>query len=132
MESLFVEDDAKVSLPSSPLPSPQPASHEGPLDGATLTGQVARRHLSVRIGLWLDDGGAPRRARWRSTDEEVRPCAELACALIERGLDPLALDSGVLRAAALGRSAAHGDGAEIVLAALRAALALNAPPRPRG
>ena len=97
------------------------AAHAGVLDGATLTGEAARRHMSIRVGLWLDDAGRVRRARWRASgDDALRAGAEAACSLVESGLDPLRLDAAALRTA-LG-DAGNPDVTELVASALHAAL----------
>ena len=97
-------------------------SHHAPLlHGATVTGEAARDHLSVRIGLWLDDAGRVRQARWRSSEGgELREYAEVACALLEARADPAQLDGEALRNAAT--HAGHADGADLVAAAVHAAL----------
>ncbi len=107
--------------------TPSEAHHARILQGATLTGEAARQALSIRIGLWLDDSGRVRQARWRASDDgALRACAEAACSLLESGGDPLRLDAGDLSAA--GSAASAGDGPELVLSAVRAA-ALVASPR---
>ncbi|HET9594523.1 MAG TPA: hypothetical protein VFP65_03030 [Anaeromyxobacteraceae bacterium] len=104
------------------LPEPH---HAGLLQGATLTGEAARRHLSVRIGLWLDEAGWVRQARWRAVDDSsLREYAEAACSLLESGADPVALDAEALRSAVEG---GHADRAELVASALHAALVVGGP-----
>jgi hypothetical protein len=101
----------------APLSSEMHPHHAGSLHGATLTGEAGRRRLAVRIGLWLDDGGAVRKARWRAADDAgLRAAAEAACALLEARGDRVP-DAAVLREA--GTAA---DGAEMVAAAVEAAL----------
>jgi hypothetical protein len=89
--------------------------------GATVVGEAARHVLSVRVGLWLDDAGRIRQARWRTGDDpSLRVIAEAACAALEAGADPLQLD-----APSLGPAITHGNGAtearELVLSAVRTA-----------
>jgi hypothetical protein len=101
------------------------AHHARLLQGATLIGEAARHVLSVRVGLWLDDAGRIRQARWRGSDDSsLRTCAEAACAALESGADPLQLD-----AASLGPASTHGagacDGPELVLSAVRTAALLG-------
>jgi hypothetical protein len=99
--------------------------HAGLLQGATLTGEAARRHLSVRIGLWLDEAGWVRQARWRAVDDSaLREYAEAACSLLESGADPGALDAEALRSAVEG---GHADRAELVASAIHAALVVGGP-----
>ena len=96
----------------------------GSLHGATLTGEAARRQISIRIGLWLDESGWVRQARWRAVeDPALRGYAEVACKLLESGADPGRLDGETLRHAAPGPLA--GDRADLVACALHAALLLR-------
>jgi hypothetical protein len=101
------------------------ASHEASLlHGATSTGEAGRRQLSVRIGLWLDDGGRVRRARWRAAeDSALRELAEAACSLLEAGFDPVRLDGDSLRSATPSANG-HGDRADLVAAAVQAAMSV--------
>ena len=102
---------------------PRAAHHAGLLDGASLTGEASRRHLSVRVGLWLDETGRVRQARWRAIeDATLREYAEEACALLEAGSDPARLDGEALRAATANAAAGHGDRADVVAAAISVAL----------
>jgi hypothetical protein len=120
-------------LPSQPVRPPESVewraggqAHAGVLDGATLTGEAARRQASIRIGLWLDESGWVRRARWRSAgDPALCAYAETACALVESGVDPLAVDSAALRNALAGAGSAHDDYADLVASALHAAMLLG-------
>ena len=100
------------------------ATHEGSLDGATLTGEVARGQIAIRIGLWLDEKGAVRQARWRCKDDpELGAYAENACSIVEAGASPITLDAKALRGAV--PSAPLGDDRpELVVSALRSALLL--------
>ncbi len=96
--------------------------YAGLLHGATLTGEAARRDLTVRVGLWLDEAGWVRQARWRADDETLRDYAEAACSLLEAGADPALLDGSALRAAVATAPAAHGDRADLVASAIAVAL----------
>jgi hypothetical protein len=119
---------ARGTEPASPWlvhAKPSEAHHARLLQGATLIGEAARHVLSVRIGLWLDDAGRVRQARWRASDDaSLRACAEAACAALESGADPLQLDAG-----SLGSATTHGagaaDGPELVLLAVRTAALLG-------
>jgi hypothetical protein len=112
---------------ASPQAVPAPALHTGLLDGATVTGEASRRHLAIRVGLWLDDAGAVRKARWRGdADDALRACAESACGLLEAGTDPRQIDGAALRTTLLAASAAAED-AELVASAIEAALLANGP-----
>ena len=94
------------------------------LHGATSTGEVGRRQLSLRIGLWLDDSGWVRRARWRAAeDAALRDFAEVACSLLEAGFDPARLDGDSLRSAAPG-ALGHDDRADLVAAAVQTAMSV--------
>ena len=99
-------------------------SHHAPLlHGATVTGEAARNHLSVRIGLWLDEAGRVRQARWRSAEESaVRDYAELACRRLEARADPSPRDGDALRRAAVTGAPAHAECADLVAAAVETAL----------
>ncbi len=112
--------DALIASAEDPI-RPAPADHAGVLEGATVTGEAARQQLSVRIALWLDDGGAVRQARWRAVrDAGLRACAEAGCALLEAGADPARVDANTLRR---GADAGHTrDCAEVVAAAIEAAV----------
>ncbi len=102
------------------------ALHAGALHGATVTGEAARRELSIRIGLWLDEAGSVRQARWRGAeDAELRAVAEAACTMLETGTDPSHLSSDGLRGALQTRAGAHADRADLVVAAVHAALQLR-------
>lgn len=100
--------------------------HAALLHGATLTGEAARRNLSVRVGLWLDEAGWVRQARWRAADDAaLRDYAEAACSLLESGTDPLALDGEALSSAVEG--VGHPDRADLVVSAIHAALVVGGP-----
>ena len=127
MRVLHAERAAQAAAPDvSTWPGlsgePAPRAHAGPLDGATVVGEAARRQLSVRVGVWLDDGGRVRQARWRCADDRaLRTCAEAACALLEHGLAVRAADAGALG----GETGVPGERAEVVAGAVRAALLLK-------
>ncbi len=107
------------------LPAVEPHC-AGSLHGATLTGEASRRQLSIRIGLWLDEAGWVRQARWRPVeDPTLCGYAEAACELLESGADPARLDGEALRHAVPGPLAGHGDRADLVACALQAALLLR-------
>lgn len=107
---------------SEEAPRHAATTHAGFLEGATATGEAARRQLAVRIGLWMDDRGAIRQARWRAVREvNLRACAEAACVLLEEGTDPLRLDADLLRRGA-SESAAARECAEVVAAAVQASV----------
>jgi hypothetical protein len=95
--------------------APDRAAHAGLLTGATVTGEAARDDLSLRVGLWLDDAGRVRRARWRG-DGALGAAADAACGHLEAGGDPLRLADVLAGAGAL-------DRATLVAAAVEAALA---------
>lgn len=102
-----------------------PAMHAGFLEGATATGEATRHQLSVRIGLWLDEDGSVRQARWRAVrDAGLRACAEAGCALLEAGVDPAQVGADGLRRGAVSSHAR--DCAEVVAAAIEAALLVSA------
>jgi hypothetical protein len=119
-------DVASSWPPVSPQALHGPARHHGVLDGATVTGEASRRNLAVRVGLWLDDTGAVRKARWRGVaDESLRVTAESACALLETGGDPKLVEATALRATLLAASAS-AEGADLVATAVEVALLANA------
>lgn len=107
--------------------------HTGPLDGADAIGEaVGVQPLLVRVGLWRvasASGDQVRarvcwRARWRaSTCPALIALSELACRLVEAGLDPAVLDEATLRAEVAGLHPGHGDRADLVARAVRAAAA---------
>lgn len=98
-------------------------AHAGALDGAPRVGEAARDGRIVRIGIW--PGGAAVRARFRaSTCASLIAYAEVACEAIEAGERA---DAAALRAALRGVHPQHLDRAELVAAAVRAALAEEGP-----
>ncbi|HET9596517.1 MAG TPA: hypothetical protein VFP65_13090 [Anaeromyxobacteraceae bacterium] len=101
-----------------------------PLDGAARTGEArSGARLVVRLGLWLGEGEAVVRARYRaSTCAALLAYAEAACALLEAGEPPAGLGPGRLRAAVRGVHPVHLDRADLVARALAAAAAHPHPP----
>lgn len=97
-------------------------AHAGPLEGAERLGEAAGgARLLVRLGLWLE-GGRVARARFRATTcAALIAYADTACALLERGA-PAEPDAADLRARVAGVHPVHFDRAELVAAAIRAAL----------
>lgn len=116
-------DAAREGASAGPgLPAPagdRLLHHAGSLQGATATGEAARPHRAVRIGVWLDEAGAVRKARWcaSSDDAGLRSAAEAACARLEAARP---------RAEAPA-PAGDDDGAAMVAAAVEAALVLALP-----
>ena len=107
------------------------SAHAGFLEGATATGEAARQRLSVRIGLWLDGQGRVERARWRAVkDPDLSTCAEIACALLESGLDPLDVDETALRSASPRVATMDPEIREVVAAAIQAGAAIAISPAP--
>lgn len=103
--------------------------HVGLLHGATSVGEAARREHCVRVGLWMDESGWIRSARWRSAQEPLlRAYAEVACRLIESGADPLRIDGALLRGTIDASSGEAEDYSELVVSAVRTAMML-APSR---
>lgn len=98
-------------------------AHAGSLEGAARVGEAARDRRVVRVGVWRDGAGV--RARFRaSTCASLIAYAEVACAALEAGA---AADVASLRAAVRGVHPAHEERAEIVAAAVAAALAEESP-----
>ncbi|HEY6100443.1 MAG TPA: hypothetical protein VIW03_13485 [Anaeromyxobacter sp.] len=93
-------------------------AHAAPLDGATRVGEAAGGGRMVRVGLWRD--GPAVRARFRaSTCASLIAYAEVACEALEAGARP---DAAALRTLVRGVHPSHRDRAELVAAAVRAAL----------
>ncbi len=119
---------ADVARPTTAVPTHSRSaaaatpSHEASLlHGATSTGEAASRQTWVRVGLWLDEAGRVKRARWRAVEDgALRSFAEAACSLLEAGADPARLDAESLRSAAAG-TLGHADRAELVAAAVQTA-----------
>ena len=98
--------------------------HHAALHGATVVGEAARRSLSVRVGIWIDEAGRVHQARWRGAeDPSLRACAEAACRLLESGVDPQCLDAATISLAV--PSTGCRERSEVVASALEAALALR-------
>lgn len=92
--------------------------HAGPLDGAARVGAAEEDGRVVRIGVW--DARGARRARFRATTcASLIAYAEVACEAIEAGAPA---DAAALRRLVRGVHPAHEDRAELVAAAVRAAL----------
>ncbi|HEX9289436.1 MAG TPA: hypothetical protein VF904_07935 [Anaeromyxobacteraceae bacterium] len=121
-----VESARSEVVPSWPGSTTPAEAHQAALlHGATTTGEAARRQLSVRVGLWLDETGWVRQARWRAVDDAaLRAYAEAACSLLESGADPRALDGDALRAATAD-TLPDRDRADLVASAIHAALVLG-------
>ena len=93
-------------------------AHAGPLGGAARVGEAAAEGRIVRLGVWRD--GDAVRARFRaSACASLIAYAETACEALEAGARP---DAGALRALVLGVHPRHLDRADLVAAAVRAAL----------
>ncbi len=93
-------------------------AHAGSLAGAARVGEAAGDGRVVRVGVWRDGGAL--RARFRaSTCASLIAYAEAACAALEVGARA---DADALRAAVLGVHPRHLDRADLVAAAVRAAL----------
>ncbi|HSD21305.1 MAG TPA: iron-sulfur cluster assembly scaffold protein [Anaeromyxobacter sp.] len=98
-------------------------AHAGPLDGATRVGRAADGDRMVVVGLWTD-GERVVRARFRATScASLIAYAEVACAALEGGIAPTALDAPRLRAALAGVHPGHHARSDLVVAAIRVAAA---------
>ena len=98
-------------------------AHSGPLEGASRVGEATRDGRVVRIGVWLEAGSV--RARFRaSACASLIAYAEVACQAIEAGE---AADAAALRAALRGVHPEHLERAELVAAAVRAAVTVESP-----
>jgi NifU-like protein involved in Fe-S cluster formation len=98
-------------------------AHAGPLDGATRVGRAADGDRVVVVGLWTD-GARVVRARFRATTcASLIAYAEVACAALEAGTAPAALDARQLRSALGGVHPGHLVRSELVVAAIRIAAA---------
>jgi hypothetical protein len=96
-------------------------AHAGPLDGATRVGRAAAGDRLVALGLWTQ-GDRIVRARFRATScASLIAYAEVACAALEGGMPPAALDAPRLRASLAGVHPGHLVRADLVAAAIRAA-----------
>jgi hypothetical protein len=93
-------------------------AHAGPLDGAARVGEAAADGRIVRVGVWRTPAGL--RARFRaSACASLIAYAEVACAALEAGARP---DAAALRALVRGVHPVHLDRADLVAAAVVAAL----------
>lgn len=98
-------------------------AHAGALEGAQRIGEAAAGGRVVRIGIWSPRGDV--RARFRaSACASLIAYAEAACAALEAGAPA---DAGSLRALVAGVHPSHRDRADLVAAAVRAALAQEQP-----
>ncbi len=94
-------------------------AHAGALEGASRVGEAAEDGRVVRVGLWRA-GAADVRARFRASScASLIAYAEVACEALEAGLRP---DAAALRSLLRGVHPGHLDRAELVAAAVRAAL----------
>ena len=98
--------------------------HAGALQGAALRGEASRPdRLIVRVGVWLDAGGAPVRARFQAaTCASLIAYADAACRLIEAGDPGSACAAAALRRHVRDVHPVHLDRADLVARACRAAL----------
>jgi NifU-like protein involved in Fe-S cluster formation len=93
-------------------------AHAGPLDGAARVGEAVADGRIVRVGVWRD--GPRLRARFRaSACASLIAYAEVACEALEAGRRP---DAAALRALVRGVHPVHLDRADLVAAAVKAAL----------
>ncbi len=98
-------------------------SHAGPLDGAARVGEASRGGRFVRIGVWPRAGGV--KARFRATTcASLLAYAEVACEALEAGAPA---DARALRTLLRDVHPQHRDRAELVAAAVRAALTEESP-----
>ncbi len=94
-------------------------AHAGTLDGAWRVGEAADGGRIVRVGLSRSGGRV--RARFRASGcASLIAYAEVACEALEAGARP---DAAALRALLLGVHPRHLDRADLVAAAVAAALA---------
>jgi hypothetical protein len=99
-------------------------AHAGSLDGAERLGEASRDGRVVSIGIWRRDGGELR-ARFRaSACASLIAYAEVACRALEAGAPT---DGGALRAAVRGVHPLHQERADLVAAAVHAALTPEGP-----
>jgi NifU-like protein involved in Fe-S cluster formation len=103
-------------------------AHAGPLEGATRVGRASEGDRAVAVGLWTQ-GERIVRARFRATScASLIAYAEVACAALEAGTPPAALDSTRLRASLAGVHPGHLVRADLVAAAIRAAVLTGEEP----
>ncbi len=92
--------------------------HAGSLEGASRVGEAVADGRIVRIGVWRSGLGV--RARFRaSACASLVAYAETACEALEAGARP---DAAALRALVLGVHPRHHERADLVAAAVHAAL----------
>lgn len=97
--------------------------HAGALEGAARVGEATRDGRIVRIGVW--PLGGELRARFRaSTCASLIAYAEIACEALETGAPA---DLAALRASLRDVHPGHQDRAELVAAAVHAALTEESP-----
>jgi hypothetical protein len=103
--------------------------YAGAVAGATVTGEASGgERLQVVVGLWLGGRGPTPRARYRCTTcAALIACADAACALVEAGVEPGAIDAARIRAAVEDLHPVHHDRADLVALALSRALAGRHP-----
>jgi hypothetical protein len=99
----------------------QDPRHSAPLGGAHRIGQASEDGRTVQVGLWLEAGAVVRARFLASCCASLIAYAEIACALLEEGLPPAALDAPFLQGEILGVHPAHRRRAELVARAARAA-----------
>jgi NifU-like protein involved in Fe-S cluster formation len=99
----------------------QDPRHAAPLAGADRIGQASADGRTVQVGLWLERGAVVRARFLASSCASLIAYAEVACALLEAGLPPAALDAAALRSELAGVHPAHLCRAELVAAATQAA-----------
>jgi hypothetical protein len=99
--------------------------HAGVAEGADRVGDAHRgAGESVTLGLWLDDLGRVRKARWTATptdSDALAAYAEVACTLLESGVAPTSVDAAALRRT-LDLAPAHDGDADLVAEAILSAL----------
>jgi hypothetical protein len=99
------------------------SAHAGPLEGAARVGEAVADGRMVRVGIWIGAGGV--RARFRATScASLVAYAEVACQALEDGARP---DAAALRALVRGVHPGHLARADLVAAAVRAALSPETP-----
>ena len=115
-----------MSLPGRPDPVGDLLSdtaHGGPLEGAPALGEARAADRLVRAGLWRE-GGLVVRARFQATVcAPLVAYAEAACRALEAGVTEL--PAAALHARVRGVHPGHRDRAELVAAAVRAALSTS-------
>ncbi len=136
-------EDAQIAAPQPARARPRPRSvaervaelrWSGNPAGAPLRGEArGAGNLIVQLGLWADASGRVQRARWRaSTCAALMAYADLACEILEAGLTPAALDTQALRAGLSSVHPLHFDRADLIVRAVRSALASKAETQTQG